>query len=63
LLEQTLEKWFEEVFFLAPLEEKVVTSVRRFKAASSNYDKQNMLLYEVLDLSYAGKLRDCPKAQ
>lgn len=63
LKQETLEKWFDEVYVPALIETGAVKSAWRFKAANPEYDKQHMVIYKCPDLALvkAGKLESVPR--
>ncbi|KAJ4294397.1 hypothetical protein N0V90_008087 [Kalmusia sp. IMI 367209] len=66
---ETLQNWFDEVYLPAVLATGIVKSATHWKAASPNYGKQWMIVYEVEDLALVqnndnhvgGSLKDIPR--
>lgn len=53
--EETLEKWFEKEFVPGLLAAGAIQSASLYRAASSEYNKQNLIVYQVSDLSVIQK--------
>jgi hypothetical protein len=50
LSQDTLEKWFYNVYLPAVLKTGIVKAITSWKAASPNYERQWMIVFEVEDL-------------
>lgn len=51
LSQEILDKWLDDEYIPALVETGVAKSAWRFKAANSDYDKPNMVIYKVPDMS------------
>ncbi|CAI6338231.1 unnamed protein product [Periconia digitata] len=60
ITQETLDRWFEEVYVPELIKTGIVTAASIWKAANPAYEKQNMILYEAPDLApiKQGKLRE-----
>jgi|TARA_R110002003_G_scaffold52_23_gene4556 hypothetical protein len=62
--QEAMHTWFDEEFVPSLLATGTIKSVTLYKAANPNYNKQQLLLYDVPDLSsiQAGQLGDFAKS-
>jgi hypothetical protein len=61
LSEETLEEWFNREYVPALYKAGVIKMAWLFQAASAEYDKQNLIMYKIPDLSKIGRLHNIPR--
>lgn len=59
--EKTLEEWFEREYVPALYKAGIIKMAWLYQAANAKYNKQNLIMYKIPDLTKVGRMQAIPR--